>query len=279
MPLSLLVRPPTLARKPQWPFRLNRDSWQANGLVSWIATADRSDSVVDYVSGVTLPYFNGATTVGTPWGIGTDCSVAADAGAMAPTTAATMTDVTTTVATFFLTAVPDALGHIAGTKLFDPEAPPYAHAVVGSYGPGGAFPGSYFSDGSNPFGDTCASGASWTTYVGTLMQMAARVDPLTRGVDFWINGVSMATFSATGFPPNSWGATSQITYGMWQNGIGRNSKAIIFDARIYSRWLSDVEVAALWQPHNLWALYQPTRRFWAMGDAAAVTSGFLLVKN
>jgi Concanavalin A-like lectin/glucanases superfamily len=278
MPLSLLVRPPTLARKPAWPFRLNRDSWQAAGLASWVTTDGRGGGVIDRVSGLAMPYFNGASDVGTALGLATDCSVAADAGALVPvgTSSALVLNDVTIAAMFYVVGTPDVNSQFWAITYDTTDTSPFIAAglavnnlgvAVFNYNVGGAFLQLVPSGGT-----TIAS------FTGQLVQMVATRRASTSDVALWLNGQQVGTAN-TGFTGAAITASPTLVYGMYENGIGRKSNVLMLDGRLYSRVLSDGEIAALWQPHNLWALYQPTRRFWAMGDPAAVTSGFLLVKN
>jgi hypothetical protein len=84
--------------------------------------------------------------------------------------------------------------------------------------------------------------------------------------------VSYNTQATTGATYGS-DAANNVDIGRLGNAGFWPFNSVIYDAKIWNRVLSPVEVSRLYQPQNRWELHAPVQRIWAIGKAPAVGGG------
>ncbi len=236
---------------PKWPFAINRDSWESQGLVAWFPYANQilSNYLVDFANPTTtIPFVNGAGPLPAyAYGVGLGHN-ANDRGArgLCPSYLKNLTEVTVVWIGAGIGAATAATS-IFGTSYDNLGSSPFAGYGLG-HTAGGDLRGQ-LQDAGGVFREVIA-----TSYAFLPGSFYSVVFSIRNGAQaMYINGelVASGTHSWNG---GGQSATSQIVVGVSAVDVSRVLNAVTLDARIYDRaWTAS---DARTQAQTYWELYR-----------------------
>lgn len=252
--------------RPPYPFRLNSDSPEAIGLLSWLPVIGGASLRDWFVPSTDLPVVNAANLVTSEFGLGLDSFSANDVGArlVTPAYLKGLNPVTLTW-TGMSVAAASTNSEIFGVSDNNTDTSPYV-----TYGIG--FDGSSklrgeFTTSFNTFFEV-TSGIALTKF--SLTQVVFTLTGNDQRV--YLNGIQVAINTATGFTGGIAGASSQYCVGINASNLARSPGIVTYDARVYNRLFSVSDIATMWDNGNPWGLYARNPVVYPALVSTAVTS-------
>lgn len=258
MPLSVPLRPDR--------FTLNRESWQANGLLAWFPCTPFGP-FVDYISGFTLTRHRRPAVkrleahLGGGYALDLTPTGSNAAGAYGTTPARFDGLNPFTVVCYIVPRIePESSSQFFGVTHSDTDGAPYIQYDIATT-PSGA--SAEWFCGNRNSADTfhqLASTVKVQDYFDQLCVLAYKKHGNVSGDhSLWLNGTQIASAThSTGAP--SFVSTAEIIIGdgfAHTSGINRWAGCDFLEGRIYARPLSDAEIVNLSKPAHLWDLYKP----------------------
>lgn len=272
-----------LTKRPQWPFTINTDSSQSQGLLWWAPMFGDAGGLRNLVRPATyIPVVGGAVPVGTRDGIALNCNaVQRGVSGALPAYMNALPRPISMVAYFYqVTAGTDPSGPMILTYT-NADTAPYVQYGIGRQNATTAFSGFFQNSSSslNYLNGTIAAPSTGALHCGVLTCGTTAGDPrlyldgirVDNGT--FIAGSDTVVTATAGASPLLGIGTDQLV-----GGGTRNCGAHVLDTRFYNRVLPPGEVRAMWDPPTRWALYrQPSRAtFFFLSEAAGGVPAFRL---
>ncbi len=213
-------------------------------------TGLESTVLVDVIAGLELPLINGAAPLASAFGPGID-SHANDRGArvLAPASVKGQAELTMVWIGMTQADTPSSGAVIFWVSANNTDSSPYVMAGF-SVNSSNNWRGDYSIGGSYVEIGNFAPPA-----VGDLTMLVLTLRTGGTGQTLYKNGTAIAAQGNT-WVGGTTSATSQIAVGTPASNLGRNSKVLTFDARIYARSWTAANVTEAWNSGSPWGLYR-----------------------
>jgi len=253
-------------RRPQWPWNMNQDSWQAKGLVAWYPLGAHPREGWDFKSRrYDLTNTNNVPVIQSPL-MGRGFGFTAASSHHFRTNTPPVTAIPLTIAIWFISPGTTDFSMIVDLHNSAAGATRESFQTL-AFGSSGSFTSTCAAADSNSF-DTTTSSIAWTAnqlthQAGVFVSATSRIA--------YINGRANGT-NVTSSTPAS---INRFTIGgrLGTDTIANPVTGQAFDARIYNRPLIDAEVFALYDLKTRWDLYYPIGRIvYSFPQAAVITA-------
>lgn len=245
---------------PAWPFTLNKDSPQAQGLVFWAPFGRVQGDEYDIIQGRQLTNNNSILHVSSP-----RMQLVPSFNGTNQLYTAAMPEVYEEPLGLFCRVFPNS---IAATGY--PLTCGNGGTSSGFYGiaMSGATGGDPATAQKQSTGGVSGTANTTTSYVASVWQAVMASFDTTTSRTIWLDGLNGQATNTTSVAASSpdWFAVG----GLQRSGASNWFSGLVADARVYNRSLSDVDMVLMTDPRTAFDLWYPLRRkVWSFGRPAA----------